>query len=154
VPLTSVMVDNEPTKTEHFRQWATNKKSAPEACRLEARFEGVQLGALTPETPVTFSADVPFTVCGRARAGGGKERLTGTALLFPAGSYGAAETLRIRATVQGFDRDAYRIGPAYTEGWLARVQSLAKVVAETGTIELSLFARAVPPQGSTASSSQ
>src|SRR5207244_11754826 len=33
VPLTSIMVDNEPTKTEHFQQWATNKKSDPKSCK-------------------------------------------------------------------------------------------------------------------------
>ena len=44
-------------------------------------------------------------------------------------------------TVAGFDRDAYRIGPGFTEGWLARVQSLAKVVAVKGTVDLSLFAK-------------
>ena len=46
------------------------------------------------------------------------------------------------ATVAGFDRDAYRIGPKYTDGWLARVQALATVVAEKGAVELSLFAKA------------
>jgi hypothetical protein len=81
-------------------------------------------------------------VCGRGRADGGLEKVAGTALLFPPGAYGETKTIRIRATIAGFDRDAYRIGPRYTEGWLARVQSLAKVVAETGTVELSLFARA------------
>lgn len=50
--------------------------------------------------------------------------------------------IRVRATIAGLDRDAYRIGPKFTEGWLARVQKLAKVVAETGTIDLSLFAKA------------
>lgn len=35
-----------------------------------------------------------------------------------------------------------RVDPRYTEGWLARVRSLAKVVAGQGTIDLSLFARA------------
>ena len=68
--------------------------------------------------------------------------MTGTALLFPPGTYGEKTTIRIRATVADFDRDAYRIGPKYTDGWLARVQSLATVVAEKGTVELSLFAKA------------
>jgi hypothetical protein len=68
--------------------------------------------------------------------------VTGTALLFPAGTYGEKKTIRIRATVADFDRDAYRIGPKYTDGWLARVQSLAAVVAEKGAVELSLFAKA------------
>ena len=33
VPLTSIMVDNEPTKSEHFHDWATNKKSPAKQCR-------------------------------------------------------------------------------------------------------------------------
>jgi hypothetical protein len=72
---------------------------------------------------------------------GREEQVKGTALLFPPGAYGEQKTIRIRATIAEFDRDAYRIGPKYTEGWFARVQSLAKVVAEKGTVDLSLFAR-------------
>jgi len=141
VALTSIRVDNDDTKSDHFRQWATNKKSDPASCTLEAVFSAVKVGPLAPEQPVAFAAEIPFTVCGRARADGGKEKVTGTALLFPPGAYGEKKTIRIRATVAAFDRDAYRIGPGYTEGWLARVQSLAKVVAEKGTVDLSLFAR-------------
>jgi hypothetical protein len=141
VPLTSIKVDNEDTKTEHFQQWVTNKKSDPAACRFAATFEGVKVGALAPEQPVSFSGEVPFTVCGRRPVDGRKEKVKGTALLFPPGAYGEKRTLRIRATIEGFDRDAYHIGPKYTDGWLARVQSLAKVVADQGTIELSLFAK-------------
>jgi len=140
VPLTSVRVDNEDTKTDHFRQWVTNKKSDPKDCRLEAVFQGVKLGKLVAERPVPFEARIPFTVCGRGPVDGRAEHVKGTAVLFPPGSYGAARTIRVRATIQGFDRDAYHIGPKYTEGWLARVQSLAKVVAEKGTVELTLFA--------------
>jgi hypothetical protein len=150
VPLASIRVDAEETKTEHFRQWATNRRSDPAACRLEARFEAVRVGPLAPAAPAPFSADVPFTVCGRARADGARERLAGTALLLPAGEYGSAETIRIRASVERFDREAYRVGPAFTDGWLARVQALAKVVAREGRIDLSLFARAVPAQPATA----
>jgi hypothetical protein len=146
VPLTSIRVDAEDTKTEHFRQWATNGRSDPAACRLEARFDALKVGPLAPRTPATFSAEIPFTVCARARADGGRERLTGTAVLLPAGDYGPVDTIRIRAAVERFDRDAYRIGPAFTEGWLARVQSLAKVVAREGRIDLSLFARAPAAQ--------
>ena len=40
-----------------------------------------------------------------------------------------------------FNRDKYKIGPKYTEGWLSRVQQLAPVVAEDGTIEISIFAK-------------
>jgi len=142
VPLTSIKVDADETKSGHFHDWATNKKSDPKACTLEAVFSGVKLGPLAPEKPAAFAAQIPFTVCGRTRADGGKERLAGTALLFPPGAYGEKKTIRIRATIAAFDRDAYRIGPGYTEGWLARVQSLAKVVAPTGAVELSLFAKA------------
>jgi hypothetical protein len=142
VPLTSIMVDSDATKSEHFHDWATNKRSEPKDCRLEAVFGGLKLGALVPEKPVPFAAEIPFTVCGRARADGGKEKVSGTALLFPAGVYGDKKTIRIRATVAAFDRDAYHVGPKYTDGWLARVQKLAKVVAEQGTVELSLFAKA------------
>lgn len=141
VPLTTIKVDNEDTKTEHFQQWATNKKMAPKDCKLEVRFTSVQLGKLVPEKPVEFTAQVPFTICGKARADGGKETLRGSAILFPPGSYGEAKTIRVRGTVEGFNRDKYKIGPGHTEGWLARVQSLAKVVADEGTIELSLFAK-------------
>lgn len=144
VPLASITVDNEPTKSEHFRDWATNKKSDPAACRLEARFEGVRLGKLAPETPAPFEARIPFTVCGRGPADGRRELVTGTAVLFPPGSYGSARIIRVRATVPRFDREAYGVGPRHTEGWLARVQSLAKVVAEEGTVELTLFARPAP----------
>lgn len=142
VPLSSIKVDADDTKSDHFHQWATNKKSEPAACLLEVSFAGVTLGSLVAERPVPFTAEVPFTVCGRARADGAKERLQGTALLFPPGAYGEKQTIRIRATIADFDREAYRIGPGFTEGWLARVQSLAKVVAPKGTVELSLFAKA------------
>ncbi len=142
VPIQSIRVDNDDTKSDHFRQWATNKKSDPAQCLIEAEFTGVKVGALAAGSPAPFSAEIPFTVCGRSRAGAAKENLTGTALLFPPGTYGEKKTIRIRATVRDFDRDAYRIGPKYTDGWLARVQSLATVVAEKGTIDLSLFAKA------------
>lgn len=142
VPLTSITVDNDATKSEHFHDWATNKKSEARDCKLEAVFSSVKLGTLIPEKAVPFSAEIPFTVCGRARADGGREKVSGTAVLFPPGTYGDQKTIRIRASVAGFDRDAYHIGPRYTDGWLARVQQLAKVVAEKGTVELSLFAKA------------
>jgi len=141
VPLTSIKVDADETKSGHFHEWATNKRSDPKDCRVEATFTDVKLGALAPEKPAPFSAAIPFTVCGRGRADGGKEQVSGTAVLFPPGTYGEKKTIRIRATIAAFDRDAYHIGPSYTDGWLARVQSLAKVVAEKGTVDLSLFAK-------------
>jgi hypothetical protein len=141
VPLTSITVDSEPTKTEHFQQWVTNKKSEPKACAFEARFNQVKLpSAMKAEQAEKFEAEVPFTVCGRARADGKPEHVTGTVVLFPPGSYGEQKTIRVRAHVEKFNRDAYKIGPKYTDGWLARVQGLAKVVADEGTIDLNLFA--------------
>ena len=145
VPLESIRVDNDDTKSDHFRQWATNKKSEPRDCRFEAKFASLAVGKLVAEKPVPFTAEIPFTVCGRARGDGRKELVTGTAVLFPPGAYGDKKTIRIRAKVATFDRDAYRIGPKYTDGWLARVQSLARVVAEKGDVELSLFAKAKNP---------
>lgn len=145
VPLQSIKVDNNETKSEHFQQWATNKKSEPKDCKLEATFSGVKVGKLQKDKPANFSADVPFTVCGRKRTDGGKERITGTALLFPAGSYGENTTIRVRARVDKFNRDKYQIGPGHTEGWLSKVQTLASVVADEGSIDLSLFATETAP---------
>lgn len=146
VPLQSIKVDNNDTKTDHFQQWTTNKKSAAKDCKLEATFSGVKVGKLQKEKPATFSADVPFTVCGRPGADGAKERVTGTALLLPAGNYGEKTVIRVRARIAKFSRDRYQIGPQHTEGWLSRVQSLASVVAEEGSIELSLFATETAPK--------
>lgn len=141
VPLTSIKVDADDTKSDHFQQWTTNKRSEPKDCSFVATFSGVKVGPLSPEKPAPFTAEIPFTVCGRGRNDGGTEKVTGTALLFPPGTYGERRTIRIRATIASFDRDAYRIGPQHTDGWLARVQSLAKVVAGQGTVDLSLFAQ-------------
>jgi hypothetical protein len=142
VPLTTIMVDNEPKKAEHFWDWATNKKSEPKNCRIEATFPLVKFDApLTPGIPAKFSARAAFTVCGRSRVGGGPEQVEGTVLVLPA-EEGGRTTLRVRAEVAHFSRDQYHISPAYTDGWVARVQQLAKVVADEGTISLSLFAKA------------
>lgn len=135
VPLTSVMVDNEPTKTEHFQQWATNKKTDAKKCALEARFDGLRLEGPISSTPVKLSGEAAFKVCGKSRTDGGKERLEGTAVQLPNGS------IRVRARVEKFSRDKYRIGPRYTDGWLSRVQQLAPVVAEEGSIDISVFAK-------------
>jgi hypothetical protein len=135
VALESVMVDNNPTKTEHFQQWATNKKTTAKECVLEASFQGVKLeGPLAEGKPVNFSGDVPFTVCGRAREDGKKEHVTGTAVLLP------SKEIRIRAHVDDFDREQYHIGPKWTEGWAAKIQFLAPVVAPKGALDLNFFA--------------
>ena len=140
VPLLSITVDNEPVKAEHFQQWVTNKKSKPKACLFEAKFDNVP-AKLEVDKEVVFTTNVTFTVCGKSRTGGGQELLEGVATLMPAGSYGDAQTIKIRAHISKFDREAYQIGPKFTDGWLARVQGLAQVVAPVGSIELSLFAR-------------
>ena len=62
---------------------------------------------------------------------------------FPAGTYGKVETLRIRAKIKGFNREAYHIGPKWTGGWLAKVQQLANVVSAEGDIDINMFAKAV-----------
>jgi hypothetical protein len=142
VPLTSIRVDNDEVKSDHFRQWATNKKVEPEQCALVATFQGVKLsGPLSAEKPASFGADIPFTVCGRSRVDGGQEHVSGTVSLVPMmGESSAGQRIRVRARVEHFSRDKYQIGPKYTEGWLSRVQQLAPIVAEEGVIDLSLFA--------------
>jgi hypothetical protein len=135
VPLTSITVDADPTKTEHFRQWATNRKSDPAKCALVTEF--TDLPVTLPEAPgstANLSTELAFTVCGRSREDHGREQITGTVVRLDDGR------VRFRARVEHFHREAYRVGPRFTEGWLARVQSLAKVVAEEGTLELTLFA--------------
>lgn len=135
-PLTSITVDSEPTKTEHFQQWATNKKVDPKECRIDVKLDGIK--ASLDGTP--FTAEVPFTVCGRARTDGKPEKLTGSATTLPDGR------IRIRARVAQFNREKYRIGPKWTDGWLSRVQQLAPVVAPVGSIDISIFAVKVNPQ--------
>ena len=137
VPLVSIMVDNEPTKTEHFQQWATNKKGEPRQCAIEAQLAGVSVKpAALSQTPGKISGEAAFTVCGKSREGGGKEKITGTAMKLADGR------IRLRVHVDKFSRDRYRIGPKYTEGWLSRVQQLAPVVADAGTLDIALFAQA------------
>src|SRR5947209_8531662 len=51
VPLASIRVDNDETKSEHFRQWATNK---------------------------VFETEGTFTLCGRKRDDQGPEKIQGT----------------------------------------------------------------------------
>lgn len=143
VPIKAIRVDNDDTKSEHFRQWTTNNSADPAKCAFMATFNKVRpQKALVAEQPVAFEAEIPFTVCGRAREDKKPEHVTGTAILLPAGSYNGVKTIRIRAHVEKFDREAYHIGPKWTSGWLARVQGLAKVVAPVGTIDLNLFATA------------
>jgi len=141
VPLTSIRVDNDDTKSDHFRQWATNKKMEPRKCELKLDVPSLKLPApVEPMKPVAFETNGTFTICGRPRDDKGPEAIRGTIVYLPAGAYNDSRTLRIRAKIEGFDRERYRVGPAFTEGWLARVQQLAPVVAKEGTIEVNLFA--------------
>jgi hypothetical protein len=141
VPLTAIKVDNDDTKTDHFQQWATNKKVAADKCAFELEVPTVALpSALEEKTPVPFSADGTFTICGRKRDDGGAEHLTGTVIALPASSSDDPRTLRIRAKIEHFDRERYGISPKNTAGWLARVQQLAPVVATDGTIDVNIFA--------------
>ncbi len=143
VPLTSIQVDSEPTKTEHFQQWATNKKGTPDECSFDLVIDEIDLsGPVAANVPVEFETTGTFTICGRQKEGGGAEKVSGTLIHLPAGTYGSSETLRVRARIEDFDREAYGISPASTPGWLARVQSLAPVVAGQGTIDVNLFAKA------------
>ena len=103
--------------------------------------------------PVEFETQGTFTICGRRRDDQGAEKIRATILYLPAEKYDAARTprpargarkhartVRIRARIEGFDRERYQVGPRWTAGWLARVQQLAPVVATQGTIDVNLFA--------------
>jgi hypothetical protein len=143
VPLTSIRVDNDETKSEHFAEWATNKKSEPDACTLELVIPKLKLTPpVEPKKPAAFSTDGKFTICGRPRDDGGSEPITGTIVYLPPGTYGDKRTLRIRGRIEGFDRERYGVSPKNTSGWLARVQQLADVVGKDGTIEVNAFATA------------
>jgi len=143
VPLGSVRVDNDDTKTEHFGQWATNKKTDPKQCTFQVEVPMVSLPSpVEPKTPIAFTTEGRFTICGRPRDDGQAEHIQGTVIYLPAGTYGTKRTLRIRAKVEHFDREKYGVSPKNTPGWLARVQQLAPVVGTEGTIEVNLFATA------------
>jgi hypothetical protein len=142
VPLTSIKVDGDDTKTDHFQQWATNKKVEPDKCTFDITLSPVKLAsALKPKEGVPFTATGTFKICGRSKDSGGAEAISGTAMLFPKGSYGSTQTLRIRAKIVGFDRESYGISPKATAGWLARVEQLGPIVGAKGDIDLSLFAQ-------------
>jgi hypothetical protein len=141
VPLASIKVDSDDTKTEHFQQWATNKKSDPKTCTFDLEIPRVKLpSALGEKKPVAFNTEGTFTICGRKRDNSQPEKIQGTVILLPAGSLGSGRAYRIRAKVEGFDREQYGVSPKSTAGWLARVQQLANVVATEGTIDVNIFA--------------
>jgi len=141
VPLASIRVDNDDTKTEHFGQWATNKKAEPSKCAFELDVPRVTLSPpIEPKKPAPFATEGTFTICGRRREDQRPEPIRGTVIYLPAGTYGSKRTLRIRARIEHFDREKYGVTPKNTPGWLARVQQLADVVGTDGTIEVNLFA--------------
>lgn len=143
VPLTAIRVDNDDTKTEHFRQWATNGKGDARQCTLDLSIDRVSVpDAVEPMTPTPFSTEGTLTICGRHRDDRGAEKIGGTLTLLSRD----VRTLRIRARIGGFDRERYRVGPKWTPGWLARVQELAPVVATDGRIEVTLFATEPAPK--------
>ena len=149
LPLTSISVDNEPDKTEHFQQWATNKKSDAEACRFEFEIDKAQTAGneVEPMQVMQIRATGYFTICGRKHEKGERETLRGAVVLFPAGERGPGRVVKISVTIDGFNRDSYKVGPDWTEGWLPKFQKLARVVGHTGTIELNLFATEVLQAG-------
>ncbi len=141
VPLTSITVDSDDTKTDHFQQWATNKKSDPQQCTFDLEVPTVKLPSpLAEKKAVSFSTEGTFMICGRKRDNRQPEKIQGTVILLPAGSLGNGKAYRIRAKIEGFDREHYGISPKRTAGWLARVQQLANVVATAGTIDVNIFA--------------
>jgi len=141
VPLTSIKVDSDDTKTDHFQQWATNKKSDPKKCTFDLDLPHVQLPSpLAEKQPVTFTTEGTFTICGRKRENDQPEKIQGMVTLLPSGMLGEGRAFRIRANVEGFNREQYGISPKNTAGWLARVQQLANVVATDGTIDVNIFA--------------
>jgi hypothetical protein len=143
VPLTSIRVDNDDTKSDHFRQWATNKKVDPKQCRIELDVPRVEVPEpVEPGKAVAVKTRGTFTVCSRARDDEGAEPISVTVTYVAPKTADAPRLLRIRAHLEGFDRDRYGVSPKNTAGWLARVQQLADVVATTGTIDVSLFATA------------
>ena len=143
VPLMSIRVDNDDTKSDHFRQWSTNKKADPKKCTFKLELPHVKVPPpVEAMKPAEFDADGTFTLCGRPRDDKGTETVHATVLYLPPGSYKDGRTLRIRARIDGFNRERYKVGPAFTDGWLARVQQLAPVVAAEGTIDVNVFATA------------
>jgi len=133
--LTSIKVDSDETKSDHFYQWSTNKKVPNDKCKYEVSFDGAKLaGPLVAGQKVAFEGKVKVTVCGRNRADGGLEPVSGAVTQLPDG------TLRIRAMIKDFNRESYGVSPKATEGWLARVQQLAPVVAPVGEVEVNVFA--------------
>src|SRR5436309_3353868 len=101
VLLSSIRVDNDDTKSDHFRQWATNKKVDPKKCAFKLEVPHLKLeGPVEAMKPVPFEAEGTFTICGRPRDDKGAETISGTILYLPPGSYRDVRTLRIRAKIE------------------------------------------------------
>jgi len=78
VPLSSIRVDNDDTKSDHFRQWATNKKVDPRKCTFKLEVPHLKLeGPVEAMKPVPFEAEGTFTICGRPRDDKGPEKISG-----------------------------------------------------------------------------
>src|SRR5262249_54529416 len=79
-------VDNDDTKSDHFGQWATNKRVDPRKCRSGLDVPGLKRdGPVQAMKPVPFETDGTFTICGRPRDDKGPERISGTIIYLPAG---------------------------------------------------------------------
>src|SRR5215470_19585635 len=64
VPLTSIRVDNDDTKSDHFRQWATNKKVDPKKCVFKLEVPALKVtGPVEAMKPVPFATEGKFTIC-------------------------------------------------------------------------------------------
>lgn len=128
----------------------TSKKMEPGQCTFEVEVPHVKLPSpVAPKSPIAFTTEGTFTLCGRKREGG-PEKITGTVIYLPPGTYGSARTLRIRARIEQFNREQYGVSPRNTPDWLARVQQLAPVVATDGTVDVNIFATS--PVAATAAS--
>src|SRR6058998_4275766 len=93
VPLTSIRVDNDDVKSEHFRQWATNKRVDPRKCVFALEVPAVKLAEpVEPMKPVEFETEGRFTICGRQRDDKGAEKMRVTILYLPAEKYDAGKT--------------------------------------------------------------
>jgi len=56
IALTSIMVDGDATKTDHFYQWSTNKKTDPLKCLYELSFDELSSKIrLNPKRPFPIS---------------------------------------------------------------------------------------------------
>jgi hypothetical protein len=139
VPLSSIRVDNDDTKTEHFGQWATHKKMQPNECTLDLEVASMKVAPpVEPMKPVAFTTQGRFTICGRGREDGRPERIEGTIIDLPAGTYGPKRTLRIRARIATFDSRAVR--RALHDARVARAHPAVAPCGQREFIDVNIFA--------------